>query len=136
MSIRCGYTVGRTTAESSLTDQLKRFKGKEVHTTAKIRLQQKYVNPAKESLVNKCVKVIIENFERNPVREVIPPPQMSQITSQLPTTLNPEVGARYVYNENYWKKCCVDKYGWQNCILTEHGMLWKQLFFEKLVQER
>ena len=93
---------------------------------------------------------------------------MSQITSQLPTTLNPEIGGRYVYDENFWKRyrsvwilschlsfptaltlfthhlilcfkcvrCCVDKYGWHNCILSEHGMMWKQLYIEKLIQER
>ena len=101
--MRSGYTVGRTTAESSLTHQLKRYKPREIHHDKKIKLAQKYVNPAKESLVSKCIKVVAANFERNPVKEVIPPPQMSQITSSLPTTLNPVVGGRYVYNESFWK---------------------------------
>jgi hypothetical protein len=79
---------------------------------------------------------VVANFERNPVREVIPPPQMAQITSQLPTSLSPVIGGRYVYNENFWKRCCVDKYGWHNCNISEHGMLWKQAFFEKLIRER
>jgi hypothetical protein len=61
---------------------------------------------------------------------------MSEITRLLPTTLPPEITARYVYNENYWKRCCVEKYGWPNCELAEHGLLWKQLYFEKLLQEK
>lgn len=136
MSIRCGFTVGRTTSESSLSDQLKRYKQRQLKTNDKFKLNAKYINPAKESLVSKCIKVVVANFEKNPVKEVIPPPQLAQITSQLPSTLSPVVGGRYVYNENFWKRCCVDKIGWHNCNLNEHGMLWKQLYFEKLIQER
>ena len=136
MAIRCGYTVGRTTTESSLGDQLKRYKTRELRSGLESKQEAKYINPAKESLVAKCIKVIVANFEKKPIKEVIPPPQMAQITQQLPTDMAPVVGARYVYNENYWKKCCVEKYGWHNCIIAEHGMLWKQMFFEKLIQER
>jgi len=136
MSIRCSYTVGRTTTESSLSDQLKRYKARQIKTNEKLKLNKTYANPAKESLVSKCIKVVVANFEKNPVKEIIPPPQMAQITSQLPTTLSPIIGGRYVYNENFWKRCCVDKFGWHNCNISEHGMLWKQLYFEKLFQER
>ena len=136
MSIRCSYTVGRTTTESSLSDQLKRYKARQIKTNEKLKLNKTYSNPAKESLVSKCIKVVVANFEKNPVKEIIPPPQMAQITSQLPTTLSPIIGGRYVYNENFWKRCCVDKFGWHNCNISEHGMLWKQLYFEKLFQEK
>lgn len=93
-------------------------------------------NAAHESLKTKCIKVIVENFAKRPVTEVIPPPIMAEITKSLPTDLPPIVGARYVYDENYWKRCCVEKYGWHKCQLFEHGLLWKQLYFEKLFQER
>ena len=136
MSIRCGFTVGRTTSESSLSDQLKRYKSRQLKRDDIFKIAPKYANPAKESLVSKCIKVVVANFERNPVKELIPPPQMAQITAQLPTSLSPIVGGRFVYNENFWKRCCVDKFGWHNCNLSEHGMLWKQLYFERLVQER
>jgi hypothetical protein len=61
---------------------------------------------------------------------------MAEITKQLPTNLPPEIAARYIYNENYWKRCCVEKYDWSKCQLSDHGLLWKQLYFEKLLQER
>jgi len=61
---------------------------------------------------------------------------MASITKLLPTNLDPNIGARYIYDESYWKRCCVEKYGWHNCLLTEHGLLWKQLYFEKLMQEK
>ena len=86
MSMRSGYTVGRTTAESSLTDQLKRYKSREIHHDKKIKLAQKFANPAKESLVSKCIKVVVANFERNPVKEVIPPPQMAMFQQRKELT--------------------------------------------------
>lgn len=42
----------------------------------------------------------------------------------------PKVGALYVFDESYWKRRCVEKLGWQNCQIAEHGLTWKQLFFE------
>ena len=134
MAIRVGYTVGRTTGESSLGDQLKRFKPRLLaDTNAK---PTKILNAANESLMSKCIRVVVDNFERMPVKELLPPPQMAEITEQLSTKLSPCVGAKYVFNENYWKRCCVEKYGWHCCKLSEHGLLWKQLYFEKLLNER
>jgi hypothetical protein len=134
MAIRVGYSVGRTTGESSLSDQLKRFKPRAL-ADEEVKVN-KVSNPAHETLMSKCIKVVVDNFERMPVRELLPPPQMAEITRQLPTNLSPLVGAKYVFNENYWKRCCVEKYGWHCCKLSEHGLLWKQLFFEKLLNER
>lgn len=134
MAIRVGYTVGRTTGESSLNDQLKRFKPRILAEDDS--KPQKPLNPANESLMSKCIKVVVDNFERMPVKELLPPPQMAEITKQLPTNLSPLIGAKYVFNENYWKRCCVEKYGWHSCKLSEHGLLWKQLYFEKLLNER
>lgn len=147
MAIRCGYTVGRTTGESSLADQLKRFKPKSIEEPSnKNKISQrnqslisnpsKPNNPSHESLLSKCITVVVDNFGDRPVREVIPPPQMSEITRQLSTKLSPLIGAKYVYDESFWKRSSVDKYGWQNCNLSEHGLLWKQLFFEKLLQDK
>lgn len=136
MAIRCGYTVGRTTAESSLSDQLKTYKPKTISQTEESKkASNRPANPAHEKLSAKCVRAVVENFGSRPVQEVIPPPQMAEITRLLPTNLSPIVGARYIYNESFWKRCSVDKYGWHNCHLAEHNLLWKQLYFEKLLQE-
>jgi hypothetical protein len=120
-----------------MKDQLTRFKVRSLKDD-KSRSDRPDIssNPARESLKSKCIRVIVENFVTRPLKEVIPPEQMAEITSQLPLNLPPEIGARYIYNENYWKRCCVEKYGWQNCRLAEHGFMWKQMYFEKLVQER
>jgi len=143
--IRIGYTVGRNTKESSLTDQLRRFKPRELeeNTATSERKKEHQLapksnrpqNPAHETLMQKCIRVVVENFEQRPVKEIIPPAQMAEITKQLPVGLSPLIGAKYVFNENYWKRCCVEKFGWQNCHLHEHGLLWKQMYFEKLLTE-
>lgn len=134
MAIRCGYSVGRTTNEASLSDQLKKFNLKSL-TEEKV-LPDKPNNPAHETLKAKCLRVVVENFEKRPVREVIPPPQMNEIVALLPTTISPIIAARFIHSENYWKRCCVEKFGWHNCNLSEHSFLWKQMYFEKLLQEK
>lgn len=140
MAIRCGYTVGRSTGESSLTDQLRIYQSRVLHHEDKARATQAALsrppNPAHEKLITKCIRVVVENFDERPVREVIPPPLMAEITKSLPSHLSPIIGAKYIYNESYWKRCCVDKFGWHNCQLDEHNLLWKQVYFEKLLQER
>jgi hypothetical protein len=140
MAIRCGYTVGRSTGESSLSDQLRVYQPRKLTVEEKKRATQaslnRLPNPAHEKLITKCIRVVVENFDHRPVREVIPPPLMSEITKALPTHLQPIIGAKYIYNESYWKRCCVDKYGWHNCQLHEHNLLWKQLYFEKLISEK
>lgn len=140
MAIRCGYTVGRSTGESSLADQLRVYQPRKLTVEEKKRVTQAQLNrppnPAHEKLISKCIRVVVENFDTRPVREVIPPPLMAEITKSLQTNLRPIIGAKYIYNESYWKRCCVDKYGWHNCNLAEHNLLWKQLYFEKLIQEK
>jgi hypothetical protein len=61
---------------------------------------------------------------------------MALITKQLSTDIEPIIGAKFVFDENFWKRCCVEKFGWNNCNLIEHGLLWKQLYFEKYIQAR
>jgi hypothetical protein len=146
MAIRAGYSVGRNTSESSLVDQLKRYrprilaeaefaKQREEETNKKL-LKSKITNISHESLKSKCIKVIVDNFARLPTRDVIAPDLMREITEALPTDLPHVLGAKYIYDENYWKRCCVEKYGWHKCNLSEHGLLWKQLYFETLFQEK
>ena len=138
MAIRAGYSVGRNTGESSLVDQLKRYRPRVVAEEEQKALAAnlKPKNASHESLKSKCIKIIVENFAKRPVRDVIPPPIMSEITQALPINLPPILGAKYIYDENYWKRCCVEKYGWHKCQLSEHGLLWKQMYFEKLFQEK
>jgi hypothetical protein len=136
MVMRSGYSVGRTTKESSLADQLNRYKTRPI--IPKDSVPEKDApdkNPSHESLVDKCIAVLVDNFAKRPVSEDVPPEYIAAITNKLPTGLPPIIGARHIYNENYWKRCCVEKYGWRDCNIVEHGFLWKQVYFEKLLTE-
>lgn len=126
-------SVGRTSSECALAEQLRRFA---MHPPAA-------ANPAQqrrsgETLATRCLSVIVANFERIDITsraaEAIPAHQIAEITAQLPLTLSPLVTAGRVHGEAYWKRASLNAFGWASCRLGEHGMRWKRLFFEKLLQ--
>jgi hypothetical protein len=95
------------------------------------------LNDARESLKEKCIRVVVANFAQRPVDEgSCSSEHMRAITSALPLDLAPDIGAQHVFDESYWKRCCVAKFGWSNCDLMSHGNMWKQLYFEELATER
>ncbi|CAM9880866.1 unnamed protein product [Ectocarpus sp. 4 AP-2014] len=219
MATRGELSVGGTTNVPSLADQIKRFQPRvfsNTESTSRVFDRSAKDNPAREALTIKCVKVIVDNFERLPAHDatggfnvgyrkdngengdrrqdetkdgggggggvdaspatatwsaaertdaavgdagfggmgggeggesklegedelsypqqqegrVIPAKFLQLISAGLSTDLDPKVGALYVFDENYWKRRCVEKLGWQNCQIAEHGLTWKQLFFE------
>mmetsp|Transcript_32378 Transcript_32378/g.74889 ORF Transcript_32378/g.74889 Transcript_32378/m.74889 type:complete len:439 (-) Transcript_32378:158-1474(-) len=143
MAMRMGMSVGSTTDASSLSDQVKRYKLREFKETDAGDYQQppkggpeRPPNPAHEALTDKCIKVVVDNFAERPVHEAVPAKHMREITARLPVDMDPTVTAVYVFDENYWKRCCIERFGWQNCQIVEHGLTWKQLFFETYLQER
>jgi Leucine Rich repeat len=139
MALRCGLTVGRTTGEASLAEQLKRYQPRvlpvpEVKATL---YSTKKANSSHEKLYDKCIKVVVENIatKASELRK-LPPKVLAEVVEQLPTSLSPVLTAKYIHSEGYWKRSCVEKYGWAQCDLTEHGFMWKQLYFEKLLSQR
>eukprot|EP00903_Cladosiphon_okamuranus_P010296 g9745.t2 len=219
MTTRTELSVGSTTNVPSLADQIKRFQPRvfsNAETSSRIFDRSAKDNPAREALTIKCVRVIVDNFERLPAHaatggpnvcsrtdddddrdqeetkgaksgdgvgaagaeaslarqssalvgggpglggvswegggeakleagedgqaaegpqqkregRAIPAKFLQLISAGLSTDLDPKVGALYVFDENYWKRRCVEKLGWQNCQIAEHGLTWKQLFFE------
>jgi len=93
-------------------------------------------NPAHETLANKCIRAVVVGFRERPTHEELPAENLRDVTSQLPLDLDPAIGALFVFDENYWKARCIKAFGWPNCRIAEHGATWKQLFFERHVQER
>lgn len=51
----------------------------------------------------------------------------------IPTDLPLNVSAPLIDSEVYWKRCAADLF--QTCVPSDHGHSWKQLFFEKTVEE-
>lgn len=93
------------------------------------------MNPAHESLRSKCVKTIARNFRNKPSLDGIAPEFLPYIAAQLPTDLPIELTAPLIHDENYWSRCATEERGWKNCSVAEHGQTWKQLFFEKNLQQ-
>jgi hypothetical protein len=145
MAVRQSLSVGGTTNVPSLSDQVQRYKLRDlpdpismedVLNNPPAKSGKRKPNPSHESLKDKCINVLANNFASRPVTKGIPAPHMREITKRLPVDLDPAVAAQYVFDENYWKRCCVERYGWAGCQLIEHGQIWKQLFFERFVQDR
>ncbi len=58
------------------------------------------------------------------------------ITSSLRTDLDPAVTGPHVNDEHYWERVCRDEMKWLTCDIAEHGLSWKQLFFERFLAQR
>jgi hypothetical protein len=142
MAMRMGLSVGGTTDVSSLSDQVKRFVPRSFVVPGKGPKpfeRPAMDGPARELLTAKCVRVITENFERLPAHEGakgIPAKYLAAISAGLSTALDPQVAALYVFDENYWKRRCIEQLGWHKCQIVEHGLTWKQLFFEHHVAKQ
>eukprot|EP00518_Triparma_eleuthera_P011049 CAMPEP_0182478984 /NCGR_PEP_ID=MMETSP1319-20130603/33381_1 /TAXON_ID=172717 /ORGANISM="Bolidomonas pacifica, Strain RCC208" /LENGTH=429 /DNA_ID=CAMNT_0024680369 /DNA_START=198 /DNA_END=1483 /DNA_ORIENTATION=- len=131
------FSVGTTTEQPSLSDQVKRFKPRKFKEKQETLLgKDKEFNAAKESLSLKCIKVIVENFDRNPSTEGIPAKEIREITSRLPIDLDPKKAAVFIHDESYWKRACIQSLSPSACQIIEHGLTWKQLFFEHHLQTR
>ncbi|GMH56970.1 hypothetical protein TL16_g02262 [Triparma laevis f. inornata] len=132
------FSVGSTTSEPSLTDQVKRFKPRKFKEKRETLLSKdpSQNNPSHEKLSLKCIKVIVSNFDKNPSHSGIPASHVREITSRLPINLDPKKSAVYVHDESYWKRACLQSLSPSECQIVEHGLTWKQLFFENHLQKR
>jgi len=131
------YSVGSTTDEPSLTDQIKRYKPRKFkEPESSILNKANAPSAANERLTEKCIKVIVENFSENPSHHTLPSKHMLAITSLLPIDLDPGIAAIHVHDEGYWKRCCLQSLGTSKCQIIKHGLTWKQLFFEFHLQDR
>jgi len=66
-----------------------------------------------------------------PNLDEMPPKFVAAITSMLPMDLDVTISSPLVNDEKYWKRVCVEGQKWTNCEIADHGLSWKQLFFER-----
>jgi len=143
-------SIGSTTDESSLSDQVQRYAIRKFQCRRakndSIQGQKifKYScesgstlgrTVAQECLSNKCINVVVKNFERLPVHENIPARCMREISNTLSIDLDANTAAEFVFDESYWKRRCLQKYPHCKSKISEHGLMWKQLFFETHIQQ-
>ena len=60
---------------------------------------------------------------------------MREITGKLSLELEAKIAAEFVFDENYWKRRCIEQFTLRNCQIRDHGLTWKQLFFETYLQQ-
>jgi len=88
----------------------------------------------RDCLSDRCVAVVVSNFERYPVHENIPAGCMREITSRLVGDLDLKIASEFIFDESYWKQRCYQLLP-KNYQINEHGLTWKQLFFETHLQQ-
>mmetsp|Transcript_17188 Transcript_17188/g.53721 ORF Transcript_17188/g.53721 Transcript_17188/m.53721 type:complete len:143 (+) Transcript_17188:130-558(+) len=86
------------------------------------------------SLLDMCREVLIKYFLQFPVHDKIPAKHMRTIAASLPTDLNVDITAKYIFDELYWELRCKHVLVLSDCDIRAHAMTWKQLFFENHVQ--
>ncbi len=89
-----------------------------------------------DSLNELCLKYLAEHFTEVITENEIPFVYMNKIITRLPVDLPPLISAKYIDDENYWKRCCFHKYSRHECLVENHGSSWKRLYFEKLLTEQ
>ncbi|XP_075250689.1 dynein regulatory complex subunit 5-like isoform X2 [Convolutriloba macropyga] len=83
---------------------------------------------------------IITNFPQNPILKDVakktpplPAKYQTQILGKLSTEVPIEITANLIEAEEYWKRCCDDK--WPVCDISKYGNSYKRLYFERQLQE-
>ncbi len=101
------YSVGATTATAALSDEVKRYKARTFES--EVEDNRDTENRAKETLVSKCIRAITTNFADRPqLFDGLPAEFVKVVTRKLPTNLDIICTGPYIYDENYWKRCCLE----------------------------
>ncbi|XP_041260052.1 dynein regulatory complex subunit 5 [Onychostruthus taczanowskii] len=80
-------------------------------------------------LTELCIQHIAHNFEKNPILNNLLPEHQKKVVDRLSTSLPLTVTANTVSHEEYWKRCCMER--WEVCDVSNYGDSWKRMFFER-----
>ncbi|NXF04707.1 DRC5 protein, partial [Smithornis capensis] len=80
-------------------------------------------------LTELCLQHIVHNFEKNPILNRLLPADQKKVVDRLSTGLPLSVTANLVSHEEYWRRCCTER--WQVCDVSNYGDSWKRMFFER-----
>lgn len=87
-----------------------------------------YVTPLKDL----CVRVVAANFEARPTFGNLPALYVKRVIDLLNLDLPLELVGTLIDDEQYWKRRSCAR--WKNCQVAAHGNSWKQLYFERNVE--
>ncbi|XP_009557489.2 dynein regulatory complex subunit 5 isoform X1 [Cuculus canorus] len=80
-------------------------------------------------LTELCLQHIADHFEKNPILDRLLPEHQRKVLDRLSTGLPLTVTANLISDEDYWKRCCTER--WQVCNISNYGYSWKRMFFER-----
>ncbi|XP_009635520.1 dynein regulatory complex subunit 5 [Egretta garzetta] len=80
-------------------------------------------------LTELCLQHIVLNFEKNPILDRLLPEHQRKVLDRLSTGLPLAVTANLISDEDYWKRCCTER--WHVCDISNYGDSWKRMFFER-----
>jgi len=131
--------IGASTTEVASADEVRRFKGRTLarrsDEDAMARAGRRgHHARSPEPLSTLCLRVMAECFATRPLINRVPSHQVTQLTSMLDLNLDIEVAAANIYDENYWRRKALAE-NWKHLEIAHHGLTWKQLYFEKKIQQ-
>ena len=81
------------------------------------------------------MKIYLQGMSYPPTNAQIICRCMREISNTLSIDLDANTAAEFVFDESYWKRRCLQKYPHCKSKISEHGLMWKQLFFETHIQQ-
>ncbi|KAG2467276.1 dynein regulatory complex subunit 5 [Polypterus senegalus] len=75
-----------------------------------------------------CLQHIIDNFEKNPILDELPPADKVKVLEKLSTKLPISVTANLISDEGYWRRCSVERWGRRD--VSYYGNSWRRMFLE------
>ncbi|CAG9465687.1 unnamed protein product [Pedinophyceae sp. YPF-701] len=80
-----------------------------------------------------CIRVVSDTFEKRPTFVGLQAEDIKSITERLPLDLPLELAGDVIDDERYWWRRSTRR--WRNSEVGAHGNSWKQLYFERNLQD-
>lgn len=84
-------------------------------------------------LTDLALNSIVKSFDTSPTYEELMNKHREQLLKSLPTDVPLKVTAPLIEDEDYWKRCCKEK--WSICDTADYDGSWKRMYFEKNIEE-
>jgi hypothetical protein len=90
-----------------------------------------------ESLFQLTLDFVAQHFnEYGSQVSKIAPQLLNQILNELDIQhVDSHVGAEFIHNEHFFKRAALQTYGSGKCVTECHGLSWKRLYYERMLQD-
>lgn len=85
------------------------------------------------ALTDLALNSLVQSFDTTPKYDELLDKHRDQLLKTLPTNVPLKVTAPLIEDENYWQKCCKEK--WPICDIKQYDNSWKRFYFEKNIEE-